>query len=159
MRTTPVRVRSEATTALVVGNTHTCALAEDGAVWCWGENVYGVAMSTEADRRWTPERVADLDAVALYGGFGTWFARRRDGALVGWGQNDHGQLGVAGRPTHPVEVLPALASRVATIVAGETHACALLTDQTLRCWGGNSLGQLGTGAVGPDARDPAPLAW
>lgn len=155
----PARVLNESATTLVVGNTGACALAADGAVWCWGENVYGVPDATEAERRWSPERVPDLDATALYGGFWTWFARRRDGALVGWGLNDHGQLGVEGRPTRPVEVLPALGPRVTEVVAGGMHACALLTDRTARCWGGNPLGELGNGATGADVREPAALVW
>lgn len=159
VRTTPARVLTVPTTTLLVGNTRACALADDGAVWCWGDNVYGVPMPTDADRRWVPERVADLDATALYGGFGTFFARRRDGTLVGWGQNDHGQLGVEGRPTEPVAVLASLASRVTQIISGEVHSCALLTDQTVRCWGGNALGELGNGTTGPDVRDPASPVW
>lgn len=35
--------------------------------------------------------------------------------------------------------------QVVQIVAGSTHTCALERNGTVRCWGGNSLGQLGIG--------------
>lgn len=155
----PVRALSESSTALVVGNTNVCSLAGDGAVWCWGENVFALATPTEADHRWSPARVEGVEAVSLFGGFLTWYARRADGALVGWGLNDNGQLGVEGRPAGPVMALPTLASRVSTVVVGGGHACALLTDQTVRCWGNNNLGQLGNGSTGAVVRDPSPLQW
>jgi alpha-tubulin suppressor-like RCC1 family protein len=37
--------------------------------------------------------------------------------------------------------------RVAEIAAGDFHACALLKDATLRCWGKNTNGQLGDGTT------------
>lgn len=33
------------------------------------------------------------------------------------------------------------------LTAGLTRTCALLIDGTVRCWGGNSVGQLGDGTV------------
>lgn len=31
------------------------------------------------------------------------------------------------------------------LAMGESHTCALLTDDTVRCWGANAYGQLGLG--------------
>ena len=31
------------------------------------------------------------------------------------------------------------------VSAGDNHACALKSDGTVACWGGNSFGQLGDG--------------
>lgn len=72
------------------------------------------------------------------------------GKVVCWGMNLRGQLGSGStgpwaRET-PVEVvgLPAPARDVAV---GLAHACALLTDGSVRCWGANGSGQLGDGTT------------
>lgn len=47
-----------AMTDVAVGGTHTCALDENGAVWCWGINSNGeLGVGTEAFRETTPQRV------------------------------------------------------------------------------------------------------
>ncbi|MSP23788.1 MAG: hypothetical protein EXR75_01210 [Myxococcales bacterium] len=40
-----------------------------------------------------------------------------------------------------------LASAVTAIAAGGLHTCALLNDDTVKCWGRNHYGQLGLGDV------------
>ncbi len=156
----PVQTRPEGFVSLAVGNTVSCARADDDRVWCWGDNVYGSSGDGTTERRWAPSVVPGLEATALWGGFATFFARRRDGALVGWGRNDEGALAVAGgSQLVPTAVLGELAPRVTRIVAGGTHACALLTDQTVRCWGGNTLGQVGNGATGAAVLSPTEPAW
>jgi alpha-tubulin suppressor-like RCC1 family protein len=51
---------------------------------------------------------------------------------------------------------PATASEPSVIVAGNDHACALMADSTVRCWGSNAWGQLGTGSLEDQLR-PAPV--
>ena len=36
-----------------------------------------------------------------------------------------------------------LGQAVLQMSAGESHTCAVLLDQSLKCWGGNAEGQLG----------------
>ncbi|MEX8504004.1 RCC1 domain-containing protein [Leptothrix ochracea] len=69
------------------------------------------------------------------------------GALACWGANDLGQighgsisLGGIATPTR-VDFGPSL--RVLQVALGVSHACALLSDHSVRCWGDNSQGQLG----------------
>lgn len=54
--------------------------------------------------------------------------------------------GVAG----PIEGI----SGARAVSAGERHACALVADGTVRCWGEDDVGQLGSGAVGQPSALP-----
>jgi hypothetical protein len=87
------------------------------------------------------------DAVDLALGRRFGCAVTRAGAVLCFGDNQHGQLGAglrAERSDTPVVVLGVTGAR--RVAAGETHACALLGDGTVRCWGNNDRGQTGGGA-------------
>jgi alpha-tubulin suppressor-like RCC1 family protein len=87
-----------------------------------------------------------------------------DGLVRCWGRNDHGQLGIVtqgsigDKPGEMANLQPvALAGRASLVVAGTSHACALLESGVVQCWGNNVQGQLGVGdtsnhigAVTPD---------
>ena len=72
-----------------------------------------------------------------------------------WGRNDFGQLGLgdtANRGDDPGEMgdaLPAVdlgTGRTAKMIsAGNDHTCAVLDDDSVKCWGYNGWGQLGLG--------------
>ena len=79
-------------------------------------------------------------------------ARRTNGNLRCWGSNIHGQLGTgdsSDRGDEPEEALPAidLGSERLAIAFGSSdrHACALLDNGAVKCWGANDEGQLGLG--------------
>lgn len=82
-----------------------------------------------------------------------------DGKVRCWGDNAYGQIGsVAAGPAQktPLEV-PGLTS-VVSVAATFGTACALLADKTVTCWGSNSSGQLGQGAVDTNVHaTPAPV--
>lgn len=84
-----------------------------------------------------------------------------------WGRGSNGQLGnestagIGGSGgSLPVPDVPVLSAaeissgiRVSSITAGYKHACAILSDGNLRCWGNSSHGQLGLGVSGTNIGD------
>ena len=68
-----------------------------------------------------------------------------------WGLGLGGKLGygnaetLGDQPGEPGKVAIELGGVVRQIGAGYKHSCALLADGTVRCWGGNLVGQLGYG--------------
>ena len=138
---------------LAVGTSHSCAIATDDVVWCWGDNTYGQlgssAHSTLANSRTsTPVQAATLPggrvARQITSGNFHVCVLAHDGTVWCWGDNGYGESGVAGgNQFDPVQVtLPSFASMV---VAGGNSTCAVLTNSTVMCWGRNNRGQLGHG--------------
>ena len=76
-----------------------------------------------------------------------------------WGQGSYGRLGnrfFSNKPT-PVDVHTSPSdssplSEVAAISAGDYHTCALMINNTVKCWGSGSNGQLGIGDGDSDER-------
>ncbi len=71
-----------------------------------------------------------------------------DGRVTCWGDNASGELGgasLASSSSSPV--IAAGISTATAISAGYLYTCALLADRTIRCWGSNTIGQLGDGTT------------
>lgn len=79
------------------------------------------------------------------------------GALSCWGQNDMGQLGI-GNTTTPIYTPTAvnLGTGISAkqVAIGIDHACAILNDNSVSCWGNNSAGQLGQPLSIPSLSSP-----
>ncbi|MEM7156921.1 MAG: hypothetical protein AAF799_28985 [Myxococcota bacterium] len=157
----------------------TFALIEDGRVFAWGDNGNGElglghtqTMGDDEPINET-EFVVDLGgaaAIQLAVGDGFACALLEDGAVRCWGANDVGQLGYGHTDTIGDDETPASSGSVSLwvgavqITAGADHACALLDNGHVRCWGLNDAGQLGYGhtdTIGDDERPgdrgPIPL--
>jgi alpha-tubulin suppressor-like RCC1 family protein len=72
-----------------------------------------------------------------------------------WGLNDQGQLGIGSRlnvgenPSEMLALKPAITSgEPVQIATGYEHACAVMKNNSLRCWGSSSLNATGLAALG-----------
>ena len=162
-RLAPVRVRGLPAGVRVervaAGRHHTCALLEDGAAWCWGENASGQLGDGGTRDRASPAPVMGVrDLTELSLGDRHTCARRVEGSVFCWGANRDGQLGDGTNLDRPrPNRVPALTD-VAQIALGERHSCARLGDGTVRCWGDNDRGAVGDGGT-VDRWTPTPVAW
>jgi alpha-tubulin suppressor-like RCC1 family protein len=156
---TPVDVAglSGGVVAISAGAFHTCAVTSAGVVWCWGENAQGQLGDGTRWLRTAPVSVSGLSSVIkIYAGSGHTCALTTAGAVKCWGENAQGQLGdgTSSSRNAPVSVL-GLSSGVFAVAAGGYHNCALTSTGAAKCWGANSLGQLGDGTT---VSRPTPVA-
>ena len=151
---------------IACGLDYTCALLDDETVKCWGSNYEG-ALGLEHSSNvgdGAGEMGDNLPPVSLgtgrlakqiaVGYFHT-CALLNDETVKCWGSNTLGQLGLghtsqvgdeAGEMGDNLPPVSLGTGRLAKqIAAGGYHTCALLDDDTLKCWGSNTLGQLGLG--------------
>lgn len=74
-----------------------------------------------------------------------------DGSLKCWGDNSHGQLGGVASPNPsamPANINLGAGRTAKAVTAGDYHTCVILDDNSVKCFGANTFGQLGTGAFG-----------
>ncbi len=149
---------------LALGARHSCVLMIDGDVKCWGDNEKGqLGQGDTQNRGDDPNELGDSLAPVDLGGRALGIAAGEahtcavleDGAVKCWGTNDYGELGIGSnehRGDHLVNGKLALVpvnlgagNAAYALVAGKYHTCALLKDQSVKCWGANGKGQLGVG--------------
>ena len=132
-------------TGVSSGGEYTCVSLSDGTVRCTGRNQFGQHADGSYSNSSTLEPAVNLANVSRVAA-GDEFACGlfTDGTAACWGLGDHGQRGdgtfemFAPGPVAVTGLTDAVA-----VAAGYDHACALLRDSTMRCWGGNLDGQLG----------------
>jgi len=160
---TPVQTLNISTaTRLVAGGSVNCAILADGSPRCWGENMNGgIGNNSTADAT-TPTQPIGLATVrAVTARDYSACVVRGDGNVFCFGENNEGQCGTTPVGTDqlvPVQVVKSGSvplTEALDVGLGIEHACALLADHTVWCWGRNQYGQLGTGGT---SMTPQPFA-
>jgi hypothetical protein len=129
---------------VAAGNGATCAVQGDKRVLCVGT---GSGLAGAADAPRTPREVpgiADAQEVSMFDGHAC--VLRTGGRVSCWGSNRFGELGMpasSGPQAAPVEVTH-LGAAAKAVAVGNGYTCALLVNGTVKCWGNNANGQLGT---------------
>jgi cysteine-rich repeat protein len=141
--------------SVYAGAHHTCVLFSDSPeIRCWGSNGFFQLGDRETNvlDAMNARAIDSHGATRLAAGYDHNYLLY-DSAVRCWGRGDYGQLG-NGSTDHN-EPLPTadvnVAGRVRKVDAGGHHTCAILDDESLRCWGKGTRGQLGY----EDAQDEA----
>ena len=141
-----------------VGNSHSCAIASNNQVYCWGDNTYGQLGNGTTESSGSPvavnmsgvlsgKTVLQVDA----GGTHT-CVLASDNQAYCWGSNTSGKLGNNSTTT---ALLPVAVTRtgvlsgktIRQISAANQHTCAIASDNLAYCWGNNGTGRLGNNST------------
>jgi alpha-tubulin suppressor-like RCC1 family protein len=120
--------------ALSVGAVHACAIADDRAVHCWGDNSSGQLGDVEP-RTGSVQVASTLGFADVSAGADHSCAIRTDGALFCWGNNNRGQLGTGTKQASSLPLRVSTNLRFASVSAGEGRTCARTLTGTVFCWG------------------------
>lgn len=136
-------------TSVSVGGEFTCVRFSNATAQCTGRNQFGQLGNGSWTDSWVLEPVSGLTNVtSVAAGDEFTCALLADGTARCWGLGESGQRGDRSFGTFaltPVTVF-GLTGAVA-LAGGYGHACALLNNATVRCWGENREGQLGNGTT------------
>ncbi|MCY4524381.1 MAG: hypothetical protein OXB84_06555, partial [Halobacteriovoraceae bacterium] len=152
-----------------VGHKTSCAIMGDDSLKCWGSNSHGqLGQNDTVNRGDVTGSMTALAKINLGTGRTARFvgvstngnhvcAILDDDSLKCWGANDYGQLGIGGTDHQGDDSgeMAALSSidlggqTVKSVSAGGRHTCAILDDDSVKCWGRNNYGQLGRNAALP----------
>ncbi|WP_437318713.1 RCC1 domain-containing protein [Sorangium sp. So ce385] len=152
---------------VAAGDSHTCAIRQDGSLYCWGDNSFGQlgvpqAMAVSSS---TPVRVlfpaslgtATITQIALTER--STFAIDSQLRLWAWGNNETGILanGSKDAMAHdtPAIVKDGTAPLLVRKIAPAWYsACALTSTSSIYCWGANLFSSLGPDASGEESLVP-----
>lgn len=152
--------------SVTAGYDHVCAISTSEAVYCWGGNSNGqVGIGTTTTSVTIPSLVT-LNAgnhilQDLYAGVYETCATYAGGAFECWGAGANGihGTGLAVRKAAPAGDIRALVDGHEIIAfAISSHACALLDDRSLHCWGANLHGETTHPIMGPYQRQSLALS-
>jgi|GEM_PF-2323380 len=133
--------------ALSLGYYSSYLVKNDGSLWAWGNNYYGIIGDGTTTSQKVPKQIYISGMSGVAAGQYHAVALKSDGTVWTWGLNNSGQLGTGNttQSLSPVQV-PGLANVIA-VAAGGSSSFALKADGTVWAWGSNNKGQLGDGST------------
>lgn len=159
-KVTPGGAAFDDAVSVAAGYQHTCAIRQDGALYCWGDNAFGQLGVPQATALQSPKPIkvqfpptlgmATITQVALTEN--VTFAVDSQLRLWAFGANTAGLLANGTKDNNPHDVptivriggAPAGAPLLVRKVAPQWYAaCALTSTSEVMCWGQNSQGELG----------------
>jgi len=140
------------------GSNFTCALGENGKVYCWGLNNSNQVSPESADFKFlNPVEISVSGGLkSISSGNMHVCAVSNNDTVYCWGNNLNGQLGRTGSDLGAPSAVAGISGAVDVSVNGY-HSCALLNDSTVKCWGKNESGTLGDGTT-DDSSTPVSVA-
>jgi len=137
-----------------VQTNYSCGITTADTVKCWGYNTYGNLGNNSTERSSTPTEVNGLKNVAsIVLGERHACALSFDGTVKCWGGANRdlsaidGSYSLLGDGSNKGSLIPLSVNLNATavqIAGGNSHTCALISDGTVKCWGLQFNGALGT---------------
>ncbi|MFO0613388.1 MAG: hypothetical protein U0414_12405 [Polyangiaceae bacterium] len=135
----PTPVGTDHYRSLGVGESHVCAVRDDGRLFCWGEPPLAAGTTAtptpvDAATDWQSVSAADSHTCAI----------KTDGSLYCWGRGYAGELGLGDEDDEPLPVRVGTDNDWARVYASGGSTCATKTDGTPYCWGSNASGEVGS---------------
>jgi len=130
---------------IVAGDSHSCALVDQGAAFCWGADRQQLGTGPSGSDDSVADPVAGgLAFTALAAGASTTCGLVAAGAAYCWGNNQLGPVGdgsSGNSRTAPTSVAGGLA--FTAISTSGNHTCGLVSTGAAYCWGDNYYGAVG----------------
>ena len=137
---------------IALGRDHSCAVLENGNVYCWGKGNYGQLGDGNigSHEQVHATQLEDLSNItSIYSGPYHSCAINNERKVFCWGLGSNGQLGDNNVASHesgtPTQI--ANLSDVIELSMGYGHTCALRLGGEVQCWGSTTSGQLGNGST------------
>ena len=137
-------------------NQISCAIYDNGSLYCWGRNDHGqLGLGSAGGREEVPQFVDFGNGRTITSlGMGSsgaegWEPNSHtcavldNGSLMCWGANGDGQLGIgnisANGVWEPTFVNVGSGVTAISVATASSSSCALLNNQSVKCWGRNNL--------------------
>lgn len=160
-------VRSETYSQAASSFNHACAIYGSGGLHCWGDNSSGQLGDGTTTNSAIPVVVPGLTGVTSVSAGRIHTCALAQGTVKCWGDGSDGKLGNGTTNSSPTPVpvvgLSTVSNQVVAVAVGADFSCAQMQNilsgvSTVRCWGGNSVGQVGNGTTSAQVLAPATVS-